>query len=312
VNRSKRQNTGKRRRSSGLQAPVHDTSTQVARKQRGVPSHMLLNAGHHDIPIGCRWSQNSCAYDCLFTAMFSLWCSDREHWTQALKGMGNAVTDLLLHGFSSYETAEISLEKARDDARHLIARRRNSTPFGVNTSIENVCTQLLSTDKVVSERYYNCPNGHDILHSYDYNAILCRGVCQHLSISLWMSSELYHAHARCQTCRHAVGIKLRFCYSPPLLAFSISGSSLHIDPTFNLLVEYHVCRYTLIAVVYYADLHFTAQIVTRDGRIWYYDGLAIANESVLPTLKYAASMLSQPDMLTCKGSLACVAIYTKV
>jgi hypothetical protein len=121
----------------------------------------------------CRWSQNSCAYDVVFTSVFVLWCGNRQYWTENMKGMGNTVADLLLHGFSCYEKGEALLEDARDNARHLIARSTNSLPFGHNTSIEIVSIHFLSTNKVITERYYicHCPN-HGVTMSITVMIIL--------------------------------------------------------------------------------------------------------------------------------------------
>jgi len=177
-------NAVKRRRSIGLRVQrhvSHEVSAQAAGKQKlNQSSAVLSHAGHYQAPIGCRWSQNSCAYDALFTPVFTVWCSNRENWTRNIMEMGNAVADLLLQGFSRYEMDEASLEKARDDVRLLIARSRNGTPFGHYTSIENVCTHLLSTNAVVSEIYGVCLNGHEVHHSLDYNAVLSLGVNEYV------------------------------------------------------------------------------------------------------------------------------------
>ena len=284
-----------------------------ARKQKLTVgfSELVQHARHLDVPIGCKWSQNSCAYDSLFTPLFSLWCNDRDYWTENLRDMGNAVTDLLVSGFSCYEKGEGSLEDARDDAKHFIACCRNGVPFGQNTSIENVCSHFLRTNRVIFERHYICPNGHSIHHSNDYDAVILQGVNEYESITQWVSPETHHVNARCQTCHHMVNIRLKFHHCPLLLVFSMLGLRLHLDSNFLLSVDNHNCMYTLIAVVYYADLHFTAQIITRDGIIWYYDGLALVNQNVL-TLEYMGSMHCHPDMLTCKNSQACAAIYAKL
>jgi hypothetical protein len=227
--------------------------------------------------------------------------------------MGNAVTDLLLHGFSSYEKGEALLEDARDNARRLIARSTNGVPFGRNTSIENVSIHLLSTSQVVSERYYICPNGHHVRHSDDRVAVLSNGVHEYRSIVQWVSAETHHAEARCHICRHAVRIKIRFQRGPPLLVFSMAGSRTHINTSFDIVsVDNHISMYTLLAVIYYADQHFTAQIITRDGRIWYYDGLALINPNVQPTLKEVGSIHCRPDLQSCRGGQATAAIYARI
>ena len=228
--------------------------------------------------------------------------------------MGNAVADLLLHGFSCYEKGEALLEDARDNARHLIARSANGLPFGHYTSVENVSIHFLSTNKVIFERYYICPNGHHVHHSDDHVAVLSNGVHEYGSIGQWVSAETHHAQACCHICYHAVSIKLRLQHAPPLLVFSMpaSDSRTSINTSFNIVsVDNHVSVYKLLAVIYYADHHFTAQIVTRDGRIWYYDGLALVNPNIQPTLEEVGFIHCCPDLQSCRGGRATAAIYAK-
>ena len=224
-------------------------------------------------------------------------------------------TDLLLHGFSCYEKSEALLEDAHDNARHLIARSTNGLPFGHNTSIEIASIHFLSTNKVITERYYICPNhsDHYVHHSDDRIAVLSRGAHKNASIVEWVSAETHHAEVCCDICHHAVGIKLRFQHSPPLLVFSMPDSRTHINTTFDIVsVDSQVSMYTLLAVIYYADQHFTAQIVTRDGRIWYYDGLAPVNPDIQPTLKEVGSIHCRPDLQSCKGGRATATIYARL
>ena len=70
----------------------------------------------------------------------------------------------------------------------------------------------------------------------------------------------------------------------------------------------------LVAVVYYANQHFTSKVITRDGRLWFYDGMAIANQNVQPTLKHVGFIHNQPDLHTCEEShgQACAAIYARI
>ena len=312
----------KRRRSSGYQIlrsasrkpSTHAAvkRTRVDRRSRQTPEHPHALAGHYEAPIGIRWSENSCAYDSLFTPLFALWCSNREYWARSFSGMGNVVVDLLLEGFFRYERGEASLENVRDDARHLIARSRNGPAFGCYTSIEEVCIHMLSTNTVVSERYYVCPNGHHVHHGSNYDTILSAGVHQYQSIAQWVSRETCHAYARCQICAHTVGLKLRFCHSPSLLVFSIPRSSIHINTTFNLLIGELEYVYTLAAVIYYANSHFTAQIITTDGRTWFYDGMEIVDPNIQPTLEYIGTLHSQTNMNVCRGREASALIYARI
>ena len=321
VGNSVHQNS-KRRRSSGLQVQrraSHEVTVHArpaTKCKTGRPSLLLnsslLNAGHYEAPIGCRWSQNSCAYDSVFTPMFALWCDNRDSWARDIRGMGNALTDLLLEGFSFYERGDTSLEDVRDDARRLIAHSPNGAAFGCYTSIENVFAHTLRTNGAVSERYYVCPNGHRVHHSDDYDAFLSAGVHGYESIVQWLSAETHHACTQCQICSLAVNVKLRFLQCPPLIAFSFPQLRINIDNTFQISLENSSHTYRLSAVIYYANLHFTAQIITRDGRIWFYNGMEITDPGVQPCLEHVGFIHSQPNLNRSKGGDACAAIYSRM
>jgi hypothetical protein len=44
-----------------------------------------------------------------------------------------------------------------------------------------------------------------------------------------------------------------------------------------MVIQNRSDMYTLIAIVYYGGQHFTSQVITRDGRLWFYDGMQIAD-----------------------------------
>jgi len=67
----------------------------------------------------------------------------------------------------------------------------------------------------------------------------------------------------------------------------------------------------LAAVIYYGNSHFTAQIVTADGRTWFYDGMEITDPNIQPTLEYVGTIHSQPNMNVCRGREASALIYTR-
>ena len=46
--------------------------------------------------------------------------------------------------------------------------------------------------------------------------------------------------------------------------FSIPGVRVHIDTAFNISIENTEHMYTLVAIIYFANSHFTAQIITHD------------------------------------------------
>ena len=245
--------------------------------------------------------------------MFLLWCTNREKWSQEFRKTGNAIANTLIEGFWRYERGETSLEGARDDFRRLIARIPNGAPFGVYTTIESVCIPLLRSDSVVSEMFYQCPNGHYVHHLDDYDTFFSTGRNEYESIAQWISIHTSHIELACQHCGHAVSLQRRFRSTPPLLVFSIpaNNSTTLMNTTLKISIEDQNREYLLTAVVYYGHHHFMNHIITRDGRIWFYDGMAIANRQ-RPALECVGSIHSQQDLdllYNCRGNSVCAVIY---
>ena len=200
---------------------------------------------------------------------------------------------MLFDGFVRYEAGQGSLENARDIVRRHMARNGSDAVFGVYTSIHNVCSTLLSMNEIVWERFYLCPNGHNVSHSNESQALLSAAVTQFTSISQWVSSNTEQTTACCTACQHPVSIQLRFCRMPPLLAFEfLAQPAIDIDHMLNVQIKDsdRIQRYSLAAVIYYSNHHFTTQIITRDGRVWFYDGMLITNPTVEPTLDCVGSI----------------------
>ena len=304
-------NVQKRQRSCGMPRLLSADSTHPSNKQKIISlCGSIPNRSHYTTPIGMRWSENSCAYDSVFTPIYVQWCTNRNLQTDLFRRMGSPVANLLFDGFIRYEAGQGSLENARDAVRRHMARNPE-TEFGAYTSIYNVCSILLNMNEIVWEKYYLCPNGHNVHHSYESEALLSAAATRFTSITQWVSSDTEQTTACCSVCQHPVSIRLKFCRTPPLLAFEFSGQpTIGIDHMLNVQLENRVQRYYLAAVIYYSYNHFTTQIITRDKRVWYYDGMAIANPTVEPTLDCVSS-INDPSfsVQVCQGGTPCAAIY---
>ena len=134
------------------------------------------------------------------------------------------------------------------------------------------------------------------------------------SIAQWISIHTSHIELACRHCGHAVGLQRRFRSTPPLLVFSIpaNNSTTLMNTTLNISIEDQNHKYLLMAVVYYGHHHFTNHIITRDGRIWFYNGMAIANHQRPALLECVGSIHSQQDLdllYNCRGNSVCAVIY---
>ena len=153
--------------------------------------------------------------------------------------------------------------------------------------------------------------GHNVCHSYESEALLCAAATRFTSIAQWVSLDTEQTTPHCSVCQHQVSIRLNFCRTPPLLAFEFSAQPLiGIDHVLNVRLENRVQRYSLAAVIYYSHNHFTTQIITQDGRVWFYDGMSIINPTVEPTLRCVGS-INDPyfSVQVCRGGTPCAAIY---
>lgn len=93
----------KRRRSSGMipmrvrsAASTHQANRQKLQRQPNI--HAGRN--HTTAPIGMRWSQNSCAYDSIFTPIYVLWCAYGDDWTEEIERTGSTAAVQLFEGLS--------------------------------------------------------------------------------------------------------------------------------------------------------------------------------------------------------------------
>ena len=311
-------NTGKiaskKIRSSGIPATDPLSFPIVPNASKNKMKEVRDEAGqypHYLSPKGMRWSNNSCAYDSLFTPLFTLWCSDREGWKDRFNSMNNAIALELINGFFRYEQAEISLEDARDYVRQMLSRSHHELRFGLFASIERLCEVIFATSYLVRETYYLCPNNHRERQSEAFDVVLDKGTSAFESISEWVSTCSEQASHRCRICQLQAKIEYRFKAAPPLLAFSFPGSSTDIDHSFELTVNDKLHKYHLSTVIYYreVDAHFVSYVIMKDGQIWFYDGMSYLRN---PTMEYCGTLHNQPPQLeTCRGGQASVAIYAQ-
>ena len=82
---------------------------------------------------------------------------------------------------------------------------------------------------------------------------------------------------------------------PLSLSFSFPQLRIGIDITFKILFENSDHNYMLAAVIYYANHHFTAQVIMRDGRIWFYNGMELADLKVQPCFEHVGFIHRQDE-----------------
>ena len=183
-----------------VQVQVRHTITPVA-------SVILLSAWY--------WSQNSCAYDSIFTILFNIWCHDTDGWGTIFTQLGNEFCILLVHQFTRYKRNEISLEAARDTVRKELDKTSQYMRFGSYTSIEAICEAIFTTREAIYHTYYRCPDNYRQFYSQSHSIYMTKGRSPFKLTTEWMQSNSQRGTNRCGTCDKPVNINISFV-APPL------------------------------------------------------------------------------------------------
>ena len=195
-------------------------------------SDQVNNAIQHSRPLGMKWSENSCAYDSLFTILFNIWQRDHQRWNFVFSQLGNEFCTLLSQEFERYRKKETHLEAGRDVVRRELGKVNRLLRFGKYTSIEQVCGTIFSISEIVYEVYYQCPSRHRFLYSQESSIFLeASNSFTYRSTSRWMETNSWQGTNRCQleTCGLRVSIEISFSIAPPLLALEFSRCNIEID-----------------------------------------------------------------------------------
>ena len=259
------------------------------------------------VPVGMTWSNNSCAYDSIFTILFAIWCNNKDIWNIKFNETDNEFSILLANQFSKYDKKQISLEKARDKVRKELAKVFPHLKFGSYTSIEQIFDAMFTTSEIIYEISHRCPNNHGNLYSEENKLYMSKGCAQFTSTSEWMGKNSYIGTNSCRTCGQAVDIETAFVTAPPLVVLEFSNSSIEIDHCLEIKLSYEIHKYNLAGVVYYRDQHFVSNIITADKQVWFHDGLTTGSQLI-----YSGSLLSCPHLTTCRGGSATAAFYIRV
>ena len=270
----------------------------------------VSNAIQHLRPVGMKWSENSCAYDSVFTILFNIWQHDHQRWSFVFEQLGNEFCTLLSQEFEKYHRKEASLEAGRDVIRRELGKVNRLMRFGEYTSIEQVCQTIFSTGETVYEVYYQCPSHHRFQY-YQGSSIFIEASNSftYRSTSQWMETNSWQGTNRCHACGLRVSIETSFSIAPPLLALGFSRCDIEIDHSIKINVHEDLHRYNLAGVVYFksGESHFVSNIIMEDNQIWYYDGLVNGGQMV-----NIRPLDADPATLnTCRGGSAVLALYAK-
>ncbi|SJL01000.1 uncharacterized protein ARMOST_04314 [Armillaria ostoyae] len=111
-------------------------------------------------PAGCKWSNNSCAYNTVLFVLYNLWRPDDVQYTAVFGLLCNQWLDMAMTSFKRHSNGKYTLEEVRDYLRRALHREYPALfMFGGNTSVKALMMRLLWTSDTFSSDDYHCRCG---------------------------------------------------------------------------------------------------------------------------------------------------------
>lgn len=302
--------------------PNNSPSTNHVNKKKYRPVNVINQNNQNDyhptfVPIGFKWSNNSCAFDALLTILYSIWNTSPEQWALKYREFNSESMQLLGTIFHNISTNNYTiLETERDKFRHNMANMNPTRfAFGQFISATEIAECLLfDSENVYYKRIIQCDD-HGLRRQYrSKSCYLNPGTRSFDSINNWINDEwpCDEVMNSCNFagCEQQTYIIYEFQKVPEMLAFDITSFDPTIDISFKIWIKNEQVRFRLAGILYYGHSHFTSRILTQDKQLWFHDGITTGNQ-----LNYEGSWFNLKDKVDlnyCNDNKASIVFYTKV
>ncbi|KAK0465726.1 hypothetical protein IW261DRAFT_1574876 [Armillaria novae-zelandiae] len=230
-------------------------------------------------PVGCSWSNNSCAYDAVTFVLYNTWNADQDGIGVDFAELGNRWMDLSTAAFRKFTLGEYMLEEVRDYLRRALSREYpGEFIFGANTSIEALTMRMFRSNGIFSVSDKVCGSEH----ATPVSSQQCCVVMLHSTAPLqWNTLQQFldntlsvpSRHARCDTCDAPLCKRTTYNIAPPLLCMAVAFNDVAPGLSVRLTTSIGITEYRLAGIVYYGELHFTARYIDSDLIVWFNDGM---------------------------------------
>ncbi|KAK0221443.1 hypothetical protein IW262DRAFT_1493266 [Armillaria fumosa] len=212
---------------------------------------------HSSDVIGCRWSNNSCAFDATIFILYNLWNSGPARCSRAFELFGNCWMAMLASSFSKFADNKYTLEEVRDFFRRRLNRDMgNMFAFGNKTSVEALLMQWTKGNAEFTEVIYQCADGHIRSCTTHFCAVIEPGSTADIQ-------------------------ERNLPYRPPIIGFPVSFTRTVSDPTITTTVGGEKVPYRLGGIIYFGERHYMARFVDNNLEVWYNDGIVLGRRAVL-------------------------------
>jgi hypothetical protein len=264
-------------------------------------------------PCGLIWDGDnySCAYDALFTILFSIWSENPQNWKKNFQNI-NDILKVLASGFNKANKQPSTLETARNKVRYILNQKHPEYfPYGqTGTSIGDLANFLFKPNSTLASSIIKCIDCNNETSTIDSQAsyvIHCPSTFVGTTAEFFSQVLLHQQSSRCTLCNEKTYKLTQFHKSPPLLILAMNNNAkLEISKKMDIQISKVIANYKLKGIVYLGNFHFTCRLITSNDRVWFHDGRITARRCCE---EGHFSNFSNTDLLTCDEKNAMLAVY---
>ncbi len=287
----------------GRASDTFDLKQTMSDKRAAITTGPVVHPSSTNIPVGCKWSNNSCAYDVVLFVLYNLWTCDDGRFAAGFAELHNKWLDMATSSFKKYTLGHYSLEDVRDYLRRALHREYPSIfVFGRNTSVEALLMKLLHGSDTFSSEEYRCQCGQVTPISTQQ----CCVVIPHSTAPLrWNTLQQFFDNTRsvpvstqeslCVSCNTTSRKCTTYNTAPPVIAMAVAFIDAPPDETIDLTTNEGPVRYRLVGVVYFGNSHFTARYVDPESIVWFNDGMIQGRRAAREGLLNGIDMRRDPN-----------------
>jgi hypothetical protein len=265
-------------------------------------------------PIGLTWDVKdySCAYDSLFTILYNIWTDAPALWSHRFADLSVHLKNLS-NSFPDVHNGTMSFEMARDAVRRQL-NQMNPTRYPQGTTFTCLATltdaMMTNHENRVSGKTFlrcnNCGYTNTLLRISECFQLNDTGPLRNghhererLSDSLgWhLSDQQKNTLIICDKCKdrrsdvgYAMVLDMSMTRLPYIMCILLNDNLFSVNQTLTYPHDAFQTMFKLRGLIYGDGNHFDSRLITKDGDIWYHDGITTGS-----TCKFEANLNMMPD-----------------
>ncbi|KAF9455327.1 hypothetical protein BDZ94DRAFT_1371138, partial [Collybia nuda] len=266
-------------------------------------------------PLGLIWDNHdySCSYDSFFTILYNIWKDNPEKWTKNLQSIENTYLNLLVKGFQNMNGNQ-TFENVRNSVREKLHKNYPSIfPLGhTGTSVGQLAYYMLkptdynATSQAVCSKCNNEDMKVDEIHAYSVHTT---SISTASSTQDWVDPFEYPIGQFCQECLSPMVKHIKYNHIPKTLVLEYPHTNIETSHQIKFVVNGKSTSLYLRGIIYHGDNHFTSRVISREGQIWYHDGM-LTKETCIEdgTLQN----MSNEELKECQDKDLVLAVYSQI